>query len=75
MRLRIVTDINSAWTEQGERLVQQGVLACSSVGEDEIEGIQQVPTPVPVPISSSRPPGFKAAMTRSKAPTGGRHQP
>ena len=35
---------------------------------------QQVPTPVPVPTSSSRPPGFKLAMTRSKAPTGGQHQ-
>src|SRR4029079_4068098 len=32
---------------------------------------QQVPTPVPVPISSSRPPGFRLAITRSKAPTCG----
>jgi hypothetical protein len=41
MRLRIVADINSARAEQSERLAQQGVLAGSSVGEDEVEGIRR----------------------------------
>jgi len=94
MRLRVIADVHSARAQQGERLIEQDMLACAAVSEDEIEGIrqlapyrrpgravafmpssnQQVPTPVPVPISSSLPPGFKAAMTRSKAPTGGQHQ-
>ena len=42
MGLGIIADINPARVQQRERLVKQDMLACSSIGEDEIEGVRRL---------------------------------
>ena len=50
------------------------IIFAHGLGSNHQTWWQQVPTPVPVPISSIRPPGFVAARTRSRAPICGQHQ-